>query len=255
MHASLPHRLLLAGVGEPTDAQRFYREAFARLAHRLALPFGALFAAAPDSSYSAEGGKDCGWSLCTAGGAAGGGPAAGGGTLAEPASPAEVATCYCESVFSLTQVVLSVVLPLLLVGCAEASQRRQFAACQLSAAAQREEAEGPRAGRRRRRRRSGSAAWCITYDGMRLLALLMLIQVRAGLLGGRGQRGCGGSLRCCAVRWGQPLRPASGGSELMIAIDLCLFHRRSACSSACALASGRTSTLGRALPRKPRRPL
>ena len=175
---SLCCRLLMGG--EPTDAQQFYRDAFARLASRLTVPFEMLFAAAPDSSCSAESGKDCGWSLCTAAGTAGGGPAAGDGALAVAPSPEDVATCHCESVFSLTQVVLSVVLPLLLLGWAEASQRRQFAACQLSAAAQREEAEGSRAGRRRRRRRSGSAAWCITYDGMRLLALLILIQVRAG---------------------------------------------------------------------------
>jgi len=89
----------------------------------------------------------------------------------------EVAGGHCGRVFSVTQVVLALLLPLLLLGCAEASQRRQFAACQVSTAAQREEAEGSR-GARRRRRRSGSAAWCVSYDGMRLLALLTLIQVR-----------------------------------------------------------------------------
>ncbi len=163
--------------GEPTDAQQFYRDTFARLASRLTVPFEMLFAAAPDSSCSAEDGKDCGWSLCTAG-AAGGASAAGNGSLMAAAAAAdEVAACHCESVFSVTQVVLSVLLPLLLLGCAEASQRRQFAACQVSTAAQREEAEGSR-GARRRRRRSGSAAWCVSYDGMRLLALLTLIQVR-----------------------------------------------------------------------------
>ncbi|PRW20944.1 inner-membrane translocator [Chlorella sorokiniana] len=170
-------RLLMAG--EASEAQRFYRDAFARLASRLTVPFEMLFAAAPDSSCSTNGGEGCGWSLCTAGATAGG-PAAADGAPVLPPSPTDVAACYCESVFSMTQVVLSVALPLLLLGCAEASQRRQFAACQLSAAAQREEAERSRAPRRRRRR-SGSAAWCITYDGMRLLALLTLIQFRVFL--------------------------------------------------------------------------
>ena len=165
--------LRLLTTGEATESQRFYHAAFARLASRLTVPFEMLFAAASDSNCTASGGKDCGWSICTV---AASGAASADGSPALPPAPEDVAACHCESVFSLTQLVLSVLLPLLLLGCAEASQRRQFAACQLSVAAQREEAEGSRTARRRRRR-SGSTAWCISFDSMRLLALLALIQV------------------------------------------------------------------------------
>lgn len=163
-------------MGDQPEARPFYRDAFARLATRLSLPFEVLFAAAPEGTCGQDGG--CPWNLCTAAAAGGGGSA----TAAD-----DVATCHCESVFSLTQLVLSVLLPLLLVGYAEASQRRQFAAAQLQAAsaAEREDAEGLRVSRRRRRL-GGSAAWCISFDGMRLLALLALIQVCHGGVGAVG---------------------------------------------------------------------
>lgn len=191
--------LRLLTTGEATESQRFYHAAFARLASRLTVPFEMLFAAASDSNCTASGGKDCGWSICTV---AASGAASGGGSPALQPAPEDVAACHCESVFSLTQLVLSVLLPLLLLGCAEASQRRQFAACQLSVAAQREEAEGSRT-TRRRRRRSGSTAWCISFDSMRLLALLALIQVRPAC---RVDAGIGGQLVCFGLPWAGHVR-------------------------------------------------
>jgi hypothetical protein len=85
-----------------------------------------------------------------------------------------VSTCYCEWVVSLTQLLLSLVLPLLFLGWSELLQRRQFAA------------EHQAALERRQGRRRGAAAeragapveWGLSFDGMRLLVLLALIQAR-----------------------------------------------------------------------------
>lgn len=82
-----------------------------------------------------------------------------------------MATCYCETVFGLSQLLLSLVLPLALAGYAEARQRRQYAAA--SQAAERHRYP-PRS---RRRSAVEAAGWGVSYDGLRLLGLVALIQV------------------------------------------------------------------------------
>ena len=153
----------------------FYRAAFTRLATRLGLMIRLLFGAAPADSCAAHlsgstpvsGGSTavppCAWgSLCAAADAAG------------QQATDHVSTCYCEWVFSLTQLLLSLVLPLMFLDWSELLQRRQFAA------------EHQAALERRQARRRGAAAeragvpveWGLSFDGMRLLVLLALVQAR-----------------------------------------------------------------------------
>lgn len=178
-----PCRLLTVGAHE--DVRPFYRKAFSRLASRLALPFEALFAAAPPAEGACPG-AICGqWNVCTAGVASWAGSGGSGSSMALPSeADSDVSTCYCELVFSFTQVLLSVALPLLLLGCGEARQRRHFAAAQLrlqeSGQSSMSAETEPPPRRRRRRRTAAGADWIVSFDRMRLLALLALIQVGVG---------------------------------------------------------------------------
>lgn len=174
----------LLTVGGAPESRPFYRAAFERLATRLAVPFEVLFAAGPTDQCSEANASGCSWNVCTAAAAGWGG----GTWLQESAGSSsaaavdDVSTCYCECVFSLTQVVFSIVLPLALLGFAEARQRRQFSATQLAAtAAEQDAGRGERSTAPGRRRRRGGAEWDLSFDRMRLLGLMALIQVRLGV--------------------------------------------------------------------------
>lgn len=238
-----PRRLLT--VGAPPEGRPFYRAAFERLATRLAVPFEVLFAAGPSKGCDPGAAADapgCIWNVCTVAAASWGGGGGGASQGAQPLDGAadEVAACYCESVFSFTQLLLSVVLPLLLLGLAEARQRRQFAAAELArsgggAGGGEQEQEGsPRSSRLRRR---SEAEWMVSYDSMRLLALLALIQV-GGAAGHAGQAAAGRQAAARTTCW------------LLLLADVTNISRprlpqcSSESSSACALASG-SSTRGR----------
>lgn len=188
----------------------FYRRAFIQLVTRLAVPFEILFAAGPQDCHnwdlsSSSGGSGggsssgagslpdkCAWNICTAaaaggwsdastsgggcGSGSGGGCGSGGGDPAHGAAADDIAACYCETMFSLSQLLLSLLLPLLVTGYVELRQRWRFAAAARAAAA----AEAQRRGERRTRRQlvEEEADWSLCLDGMRLLALLALIQFR-----------------------------------------------------------------------------
>ncbi|KAL4852688.1 hypothetical protein ACK3TF_003416 [Chlorella vulgaris] len=187
----------------------FYRTAFAWLATRLAVPFEMFFATAPrdgclSADWSAGSGGDtgssagsdlagsaCAWNLCTAAVASGrGGGGDGGGGLAVAANGLqqaadEVAACYCESVFSMSQLLLTLVLPLAAVGYAEARQRWLYAAGAQSTLRQqqqhqqRQQRQSPL--HRLRHGPEEGAGWSLCFGAMRLYALLALVQLRVFL--------------------------------------------------------------------------
>jgi hypothetical protein len=162
--ANVAVRLLVVGsaAGQPA-----HRAAFERVATRLTLPWDGLVAAAPASLHfrGPAGGGDSGgsWNLCVVGDS--------------PGAADETAACYCESVLSATQLLLSLLLPLALVGCAEAQQRWRYAAQQRTLAGCRRE--------RLLARRLGSGAcgdrWGVSLEGLRLYPILLLVQ--ASLIG------------------------------------------------------------------------
>ncbi|KAL4451478.1 hypothetical protein ABPG75_007140 [Micractinium tetrahymenae] len=203
-------RLLTESAAEPRRA--FFRAAFSRLAlllsapARLLLPsWAASGACAWDGSAASDGtlAASCSWSICSTevqGSGSSYGPAGSAAPQAE-----HVATCLCEGVFGLSQLLLSLALPLLLLGWSEVRARRQFAAAERYR--QREAARLARifgAGevdvqlqhtlqhllrgqQQLQQQPQGAAAdsacippsgWLITFDRMRLLLALALIEFK-----------------------------------------------------------------------------